>query len=211
MTLPSNVGYGTVVGRFLLAYADGSDSDAMPDGVPAKGTIVFTPSPAFLKDASASPSPVTIIPAKVQATIDSSGYLQGPDGARGIRLVATNDSNINPSDWTWGVTFYLADENGVSVPMSGYSFSLPEGQSVDLTALSPVPSADGTFYLVGDTGKSAYELAVDNGFVGTEAEWLASLTDYANEILDEHIQHVTPHPAYDDIQSLTLIFENGLV
>ena len=28
---------------------------------------------------------------------------------------------------------------------------------------------------VGDAGKSAYEIAVDNGFVGTEVEWLASL------------------------------------
>lgn len=27
----------------------------------------------------------------------------------------------------------------------------------------------------GDRGKSAYEVAVDNGFVGTEVEWLASL------------------------------------
>ena len=27
----------------------------------------------------------------------------------------------------------------------------------------------------GDNGKSAYQIALDNGFVGTEAEWLASL------------------------------------
>jgi hypothetical protein len=27
----------------------------------------------------------------------------------------------------------------------------------------------------GDPGKSAYEIAVENGFVGTEAEWLESL------------------------------------
>lgn len=27
----------------------------------------------------------------------------------------------------------------------------------------------------GDNGKSAYEIALNNGFVGTEAEWLASL------------------------------------
>lgn len=27
----------------------------------------------------------------------------------------------------------------------------------------------------GDDGKSAYQIALDNGFVGTEAEWLASL------------------------------------
>lgn len=27
----------------------------------------------------------------------------------------------------------------------------------------------------GDPGKTAYQLALDNGFVGTEEEWLASL------------------------------------
>ena len=36
----------------------------------------------------------------------------------------------------------------------------------------------------GDTGKSAYQIAVDNGFNGTEAEWLASLNgDLANLVL----------------------------
>ena len=33
MALPTNVGYGTVTGRFMLAYADGSDADVFPDGV----------------------------------------------------------------------------------------------------------------------------------------------------------------------------------
>ena len=29
--------------------------------------------------------------------------------------------------------------------------------------------------------------------------------------LEDHIQDVTPHPTYDDIPSLTLLFENGLI
>ena len=35
--------------------------------------------------------------------------------------------------------------------------------------------ADGADGADGANGKSAYELAVDNGFTGTEAEWVASL------------------------------------
>lgn len=31
------------------------------------------------------------------------------------------------------------------------------------------------------------------------------------EALDGHIADTTPHPAYDDLPALTLIFENGLV
>jgi hypothetical protein len=33
----------------------------------------------------------------------------------------------------------------------------------------------------------------------------------ALENLEEHRLSETPHPAYDDMQSLTLLFENGLV
>lgn len=32
--------------------------------------------------------------------------------------------------------------------------------------------------LKGDNGKSAYEIAVLNGFVGTEQEWITSLTNH---------------------------------
>jgi hypothetical protein len=152
MALPSNVGYGTVVGRFLLAYADGSDGDSAPDGVPAKGSIFFKPSPVFLKDAGASPNPVTIVPSKVEATLDTNGYLLGPDGSQGIRLVATNDADLNPVDWTWEAEFAITDESGTPIKLDAFSFSLPQGTTVDLTQLSPVPDSDGTFYLVGPTG-----------------------------------------------------------
>ena len=37
----------------------------------------------------------------------------------------------------------------------------------------------------GDTGKSAYQIAVDNGFNGTESEWLASLNGDLGELVTE--------------------------
>lgn len=212
MTLPSNVSYGTVTGRFLLAYADGVDSDLNPDGVAAKGTVLFTPSPAYVKNLTALPAPVTILPATIECELDTDGYLLGSDGTRGVRLVATDDPDNNPLEWTWRVDFRLTDQD--DVPTRGitrFSFELPSNTTVDLAALAPVPSADGTFYLVGPRGKSAYEVALDNGFVGTEGEWLASLEADSNAELTTHINAATPHPAYDDINSLTLLFENGLV
>ena len=171
MTLPSNVNYGTVTGRFLLAYADGVDADQNPDGVPAKGSVLFTPSPAYVKNLTALPAPVTILPATVECLLDSEGYLLGSDGSRGVRLVATDDPDNNPLEWTWRVDFRLTDQDDVPTRgISRFSFELPSDTSVDLAALAPVPSADGTFYLVGPRGKSAYEIALDNGFVGTEEE-----------------------------------------
>jgi hypothetical protein len=154
MTLPSNVSYGTVVGRFLLAYGDTIDSGLEPDAVPAAGTVYFTASPILLKNASASPAPVTILPAPVEVPLDVDGYLRafaGTDGA-GVRLVATDDPDNNPVGWTWRVDFRLTDQAGTPVSLPSFSFSLPSSTTVDLTVATPVPDANGTFYLVGPTG-----------------------------------------------------------
>lgn len=151
--LPSNVGYGTVTGRFLLAYSDSADGDLYPDGAPAQGSVLFTPSPNYVKNASASPAPVTILPATISCDLDSEGYLLGYTGTRGVRLVATDDADNNPVDWTWKVTFRLTDADGT--PTRGipdFSFELPQGTTVDLTTVMPVTDANGTYYLVGPTG-----------------------------------------------------------
>ena len=150
--IPSNISYGTVTGRFILAYGDSDDSGGEPDAIPAAGAVYFTASPVFIKDATADPAAVTILPAVVEAILDSDGYICGYGTTRGVNLVATDDPQGNPVNWTWGVEFRLTDQGGTPVPLPGFSFSLPSGQTVDLTVLSPVPSANGTFYLVGPTG-----------------------------------------------------------
>lgn len=152
MALPANVNYGTVVGQFLLAYADGVDVDVYPDGVPAKGNIYFKPSPIKLQDASASPNPVTILPATVDCVLDAQGYLLGSDGTRGVRLVATDDADLNPTNWTWTVEFRLSDQNDVPVSVPSFSIALPSDTEVDLTVVAPVAAANGTYYIVGPTG-----------------------------------------------------------
>ena len=152
MALPNNVNYGTVVGQFLLAYADSNDSGDQPDGIPAKGSIYFRPSPVKLLDSGSSPNPVTILPAVVECVLDSEGYLLGYPGDRGVRLVATDDADLNPTDWTWTVDFRLTDQDDVPVPIASFSIELPSDTTVDLTTVSPVPSANGTYYLVGPAG-----------------------------------------------------------
>lgn len=158
MALPSNVGYGTVTGRFILAYADSADSGQEPDGVPAKGSVFFTASPIFIKDVTgATGTPVTILPATVEAVLNTDGYIEGYPGDNGIRLVATDDADLNPTGWTWRADFRLTDQDGTVVSIPSFSFSLPQGTTVDLTTLSPVPSADGTFYLTGPAGPAGPE------------------------------------------------------
>lgn len=64
----------------------------------------------------------------------------------------------------------------------------------------------------GPPGPSAYEVAVANGFTGTEEEWLAifATQDDVTAAVQDHVNAPEPHPAYDDIPSLTLLFENGI-
>lgn len=155
--LPSNISYGTVKGRFLLAYADGVDSDVFPDGAPAKGSILFTPSPANIKDTTAVANsvltPVTILPGTIACELDSEGYLLGTDGTRGVRLVATDDPDMNPTNWTWQVDYRLTDQDGAAVRgVPTHDMSLPSGTTVDLTQVAPVASSDGTYYIVGPQG-----------------------------------------------------------
>lgn len=155
--LPSNVSYGTVVGRFLLAYADGVDSDLYPDGVPAKGTILFTPAPANIKDVSAlvgtTVTPVTFMPATIQCSLDSQGYLLGSDGERGVRLVATDDPDLNPTDWTWQVDYRLTDQDDVAVRgIPTHDIEVPGGEVTDLTLVAPVAGSDGIWYIRGAQG-----------------------------------------------------------
>lgn len=184
MALPSNVSYGTVVGRFLLAYADSSDLDPYPDGIPAKGSVFFTPSPANLKDTSATPAPVTILPSRVEAVLDADGYLCGYTGDQGIRLVATDDADLNPLNWTWLAEFRLTDENDASVALSSFSFSLPGGTTIDLAAVAPVPDANGTYYLIGPAGP-ANTLSVSGtttGAAGSSASVAISGTSPAQSL-----------------------------
>ena len=75
-----------------------------------------------------------------------------------------------------------------------------------VTVVQDVPKHIDLFY---NRGESAYEVAVANGFVGTEQAWLASID--GNVAIQEHVQSTTPHPAYDDLPSLNLLFENGLI
>jgi hypothetical protein len=136
INLPSNLSYGTVVGRFLLAYADGIDQDSNPDGAAAKGEIYLTPSIKYMKDATASPAPVTIIPSVVVCTLDVDGYLTSPAGQTGVRILATNDTDGNPTGWTWTARYKLTDQNDTPVVgIPDQTISVPAGQTIDLSVV----------------------------------------------------------------------------
>lgn len=134
--LPSNISYGTVVGRFLLAYADGPDADLYPDGVACGGSIVFVPSVERLRNATGLPAPVTILVRPVVCQLDADGYLLGSDNTRGVRLLATNDTDNVPTGWTWTAQYRLTDTDGAMLQsLPNQTFSLSGSATLDLTTL----------------------------------------------------------------------------
>lgn len=80
---------------------------------------------------------------------------QGEQGVRGLPGVGVASATVNAQD-------HLV-------------LTLTDGTPIDAGSVIGPQGATGAAGLDGSDGKSAYEIAVDNGFVGTEAQWLASL------------------------------------
>lgn len=150
MPLPSNLSYGTVKARFLLAYVDSADVDTDPDGIAPTGTVTFTPSATYIKNATASPAPTVVVPSPITCSINSDGYLFSINGNL-VKLLATDDPDTSPVDWTWEVSFNLLDSQGNNVGnLPSFHFALPGGTTVDLADVAPMPASNGVFYLKGD-------------------------------------------------------------
>ena len=84
--LPTELTYGKVVGRLILAVADSADTGRLPDATPAVGSVTFTPLNPFIK--TQSPAPATVIKQSIVCNLDSSGFLIDPASAIGVWLVA---------------------------------------------------------------------------------------------------------------------------
>jgi len=120
-------------------------------GAPVKGSIKIKPSPGAI---IAAMSKTIIIAATRTVTLDAQGELD-------LILPATDDPDVNPTDWTYSITEDFAGGRT-------YNITAPSQAVQDLSTLVPVPSAAGAAIT---RGLSAYEVAVVNGFVGTEQEW----------------------------------------
>ncbi|MFE0692767.1 hypothetical protein [Streptomyces sp. NPDC058869] len=137
------------------------------DGRSLKGTVTFT-GPGLVT----FPESDLFIAGPVVATLDDLGRIVDSDGNIGVRLPATDSPDMNPSGWAYTVKENLTGVTGART----YSMVLPKdtlNNSVDLADVAPADPTTPTYVAV--PGPSAYEVAVGEGFSGTEAEWLDSL------------------------------------
>ncbi|WP_282793682.1 right-handed parallel beta-helix repeat-containing protein [Streptomyces sp. CC224B] len=147
LALPSSIPTVTVHGTYLG-----------PDGRPLAGTVTFSP-PALLT----FPGSDLFIAGPVIASLDEKGRFQ-------VTLPATDAPGMQPSGWA-----YVVKEN-LSGVIGGRTFSVLLPKSLPDVDLADIATADpSTPHYVPVPGLSAYQIAVVNGYTGSEAEWLASL------------------------------------
>lgn len=142
--------FGTVTGRILATIADRvTDPDVNPDVVPVGGKVVFTPS---VSAAISSSEGAIVLPTPIEAVLDSEGYLS-LNGERGVSLVATDSPDLNPTGFTYTVTFADLQFDKFKLTYKPFSIAVPAGQTVDLSTLTPVGSSNGTIIIRGEKGE----------------------------------------------------------
>jgi hypothetical protein len=148
--IPSNIGYGIVVGQFASTALDTSDPGREPDIIPVQGTVIFTPKIDYVRNISASPNPITLLKVPFIGILDHEGYLCNttidPETGfyeRGLPLIATDDEDINPSEWTYQVSYNFNVNGRAIVTPPTHSIGVPAGATIDLTTVGTVASSTG--------------------------------------------------------------------
>ena len=139
-----------------------------PDGRPMSGSVRLVPTAGRLVHAESG----TTVQGEAREVFN-------PDtGHVSITVVANDAAGINPSGGTYQLTLNFSDASPVTFPVR----LLKDTPTQKIAALTPVTAEAGEYLIVpgppgadGAPGASAYQVAVANGFIGTEADWLASL------------------------------------
>jgi len=214
LLLPSNISTGRVTGQFLAGVVDGLDDDQDPDAVPAAGFVTFTASAPYLPDPTATPNPATILMTSVVAVLDNEGYLCTPvEGTlepsyRGVRLIATDDTDLSVTGWTWNATYKFTAVNGTALAIPAHSFALPSNGTVDLTTVVKVPSSTGigteqAEALAASAQAAAISAAQD---AATAAQAAVDAADAA-QVTDANISALVGNPATDTADAVTALVD----
>ncbi|MFG2826095.1 hypothetical protein ACGFWI_01210 [Streptomyces sp. NPDC048434] len=130
-------------------------------GGPYAGSVVLTPSTELL-DAERH----AIYPGGGSVALDENGTFS-------VEVIPNSADGIEPVGWRWRIDLQPAGGQRVIFWTDIHG---PDGATVHLDELLPVPAPDGTPGIQqGPAGASAYQLAVADGYTDTVTQWLASL------------------------------------
>ena len=126
-----------------------------------------------------------------EASFDGTNYQNCRLDDNGDLIIGFDNHNMGCGTLMVARTYYLNNQDftdGVcdeAIPPTPVVIEEVDGQGVtqkftvrlDLSGETAIDATSVVlpYYAKGDTGESAYEIAVEHGYVGTEEEWLASL------------------------------------
>ena len=132
---PSDLGYGQITGQ--ICYLDGDTDDAgnAPEMIPAQGTVLITPSVKFTKYTGADGNRILAV-RTISGKLDVNGYIIQADGVQGISVPASDDTELNPTNWTYNVKISITGAGDLS-----FDTSISDQQVIDVTtAVRPLRS-----------------------------------------------------------------------
>lgn len=136
------------------------------DGSDGSNYVIFEPIPDRWTDRAGN----QILLGGGKVTLDESGHFS--EG-----LVCTDAADVFPAERLWRIRQFIGGtwSNGVfALPAGTGSLDITDILSSEVNDVEYVPTP-GPAGETGPAGPSAYDVAVANGFVGTEAQWLATL------------------------------------
>lgn len=157
VTEPSNISYGTVKWYALSDIEDYADAGDDPDFIAPTGTVTFRALVDFNRDATNAPDPLTLLRDNIVGVIDDEGYLCTPladmtPGARDMKLVASDDPDLNPTGTPYSVTYDLRGRSNRKLSLPPHNILVPSDGVVDLSTAGPVAGTPGDATVVGPMG-----------------------------------------------------------
>lgn len=154
---PEDLGSAELIGDFRWMQGDQEDEDRLPDQSPLEATVTVEPS---VKSVRYDGSQGHIFYVKrITRGVIRNGQVStlNEDGSAipGIIVPATDDANLNPTDFT-----YLVKISATGFSTS-YSIKAPTGSVIDLALATPIPSSGGTATVVDGTTAQRAEAAAE--------------------------------------------------
>lgn len=148
MEWPDDLGYGMLTGRIGYMDGDHNDTDRKPDmNAVTGGSVMVEPSVKAVRYTGIG-GPIILTARKTVGVIDDQGYIctpaaPGENPTRGIVVPATDDEQLNPTNFTYKVTITASNFS-----ISPFNITVPTGSTQDLTLIAPVPASGGTATVV---------------------------------------------------------------
>ena len=197
--LPDSYSWGFVVARSIHAMADtAEDEDRYPEARGSSGRVTFTPKIRFNKHTE---TPTAFVQHEIISARIVRGELRDAEDFAGIYLISG----------VYTVSFTL---DGGSIPTFDIEVleTHTEENPLDLVLAAPYEPPPETVVQTMALPPNGQ----DNEFLGWRdgrLVWIENteFTPPEEATLAAHIDSPTPHPAYDEIPNLSLIFDNNLI